>query len=65
MACGRDQGHGRRSSRTLTDVRRSHVGVVLMALVGELGTIVGPVVRAFIIITMQNYLARDRWVRSW
>ena len=31
--------------------------VVLMALVGGLGTIIGPVVGAFIIITMQNYLA--------
>ena len=31
--------------------------VVLMALVGWLGTIIGPVVGAFIIITMQNYLA--------
>ena len=40
-----------------------HVGaamsgeVVLMALVGGLGTIVGPVIGAFIIVTMQNYLA--------
>jgi len=31
--------------------------VVLMALVGGLGTMVGPVVGAFIIVTMQNYLA--------
>ena len=28
-----------------------------MALVGGLGTIIGPVVGAFIIVTMQNYLA--------
>jgi branched-chain amino acid transport system permease protein len=43
---------------TLTDVAASTSGeVVLMALVGGLGTIVGPVVGAFIIITMQNYLA--------
>jgi branched-chain amino acid transport system permease protein len=28
-----------------------------MALVGGLGTIIGPIVGAFIIITMQNYLA--------
>ena len=28
-----------------------------MALVGGLGTITGPIVGAFIIITMQNYLA--------
>ena len=43
---------------TLSDVHWSMSGeVVLMALVGGLGTIVGPVVGAFIIITMQNYLA--------
>ena len=42
----------------LTDVSAAMSGVVvLMALVGGLGTIVGPVVGAFIIITMQNYLA--------
>jgi len=28
-----------------------------MALVGGLGTIIGPVVGAFVIVTMQNYLA--------
>ena len=43
---------------TLTDVAASTSGeVVLMAPVGGLGTIIGPVVGAFIIITMQNYLA--------
>jgi branched-chain amino acid transport system permease protein len=43
---------------TLTDVSAAQSGeVVLMALVGGLGTIVGPIVGAFIIITMQNYLA--------
>jgi branched-chain amino acid transport system permease protein len=43
---------------TLTDVAASTSGeVVLMALVGGLGTIIGPVVGAFIIVTMQNYLA--------
>jgi branched-chain amino acid transport system permease protein len=43
---------------TLTDVSAAMSGeVVLMALVGGLGTIVGPVVGAFIIVTMQNYLA--------
>ncbi|MFO1084990.1 MAG: branched-chain amino acid ABC transporter permease [Reyranellaceae bacterium] len=43
---------------TLTDVSAAMSGeVVLMALVGGLGTIVGPVVGAFVIITMQNYLA--------
>ncbi len=43
---------------TLTDVSAGMSGeVVLMALVGGLGTIVGPVVGAFILVTMQNYLA--------
>jgi branched-chain amino acid transport system permease protein len=43
---------------TLTDVSSAMSGeVVLMALVGGLGTITGPIVGAFIIITMQNYLA--------
>ena len=43
---------------TLTDVSAAMSGeVVLMALVGGLGTIIGPVIGAFIIITMQNYLA--------
>jgi branched-chain amino acid transport system permease protein len=43
---------------TLTDVSAGMSGeVVLMALVGGIGTITGPVVGAFIIVTMQNYLA--------
>jgi branched-chain amino acid transport system permease protein len=43
---------------TLTDVSAAMSGeVVLMALVGGLGTIIGPVAGAFVIITMQNYLA--------
>jgi branched-chain amino acid transport system permease protein len=43
---------------TLTDVSSGMSGeVVLMALVGGLGTIFGPVVGAFVIITMENYLA--------
>lgn len=43
---------------TLTDVGAAMSGeVVLMALVGGLGTIIGPVIGAFIIIAMQNYLA--------
>jgi branched-chain amino acid transport system permease protein len=43
---------------TLTDVAASTSGeVVLMALVGGLGTIIGPVVGAFVIVAMQNYLA--------
>jgi len=42
---------------TLTDVSAAMSGeVVLMALVGGLGTITGPIVGAFIIITMQNSL---------
>jgi branched-chain amino acid transport system permease protein len=43
---------------TLTDVSSGQSGeVVLMALVGGLGTITGPIVGAFTIVTMQNYLA--------
>src|SRR5947199_779512 len=38
-------------------------GVVLMALVGGLGTVFGPVAGAFIVIAMQNYLAQvGQWV---
>ena len=49
---------------TLTDVFWSMAGeVVLMSLVGGLGTLVGPVAGAAIIITMQNYLAEfGAWV---
>ncbi len=49
---------------TLTDVHWSMSGeVVLMTLVGGLGTIFGPVVGAAVIITMQNYLAEfGAWV---
>ena len=37
--------------------------VVLMTLLGGLGTIFGPVVGALIIITMENYLAQlGAWV---
>src|SRR4029078_2223429 len=43
---------------TLTDVSAAMSGeVVLMALVGGLGQIIGAVMGGFIIITMQNYLA--------
>jgi branched-chain amino acid transport system permease protein len=43
---------------TLTDVSAAQSGeVVLMALVGGLGSITGPIVGAFIIVTMQNYFA--------
>ena len=42
---------------SLTDVHWSMSGeVVLMTLVGGLGTVFGPVVGAFIIVAMQNYL---------
>jgi branched-chain amino acid transport system permease protein len=49
---------------SLTDVHWSMSGeVVLMTLVGGLGTLFGPVVGAAIIITMQNYLAQlGAWV---
>jgi len=49
---------------SLTDVHWSMSGeVVLMTLLGGLGTIFGPVVGAAIIITMQNYLAQlGAWV---
>jgi branched-chain amino acid transport system permease protein len=49
---------------TLTDVHWTMSGeVVLMSLVGGLGTIFGPVIGAAVIITMQNYLAEfGAWV---
>ncbi|MBB3897364.1 branched-chain amino acid ABC transporter permease [Roseococcus suduntuyensis] len=49
---------------TLTDVFWTMSGeVVLMSLVGGLGTIFGPVMGAVVIITMQNYLAEfGAWV---
>ncbi len=49
---------------SLTDVHWTMSGeVVLMTLVGGLGTVFGPVVGAFIIIAMQNYLAEfGQWV---
>jgi branched-chain amino acid transport system permease protein len=43
---------------TLTDVSASTSGeVVLMALIGGLGTITGPVVGGFVLVAMQDYLA--------
>jgi branched-chain amino acid transport system permease protein len=43
---------------TLTDVAASTSGeVVLMALIGGLGTITGPVVGGFVLVAMQDYLA--------
>jgi branched-chain amino acid transport system permease protein len=49
---------------SLTDVDWPMSGeVVLMALVGGLGTVFGPVAGAFVIITMQTYLAQvGQWV---
>ena len=49
---------------SLTDVNWPMSGeVVLMALVGGLGTVFGPVIGAFVIIAMQNYLAQvGQWV---
>ena len=49
---------------SLTDVQWQMSGeVVLMTLVGGIGTIFGPMVGAFVIITMQNYLAQiGEWV---
>jgi branched-chain amino acid transport system permease protein len=43
---------------TLTDVHWHTSGeVVLMTLLGGMGTIFGPVVGAFVVVTLQNYLA--------
>ena len=49
---------------SLTDVDWPMSGeVVLMALVGGLGTVFGPVVGAVIVVAMQNYLAQvGQWV---
>jgi len=49
---------------SLTDVHWTMSGeVVLMTLVGGLGTIFGPVVGAFLIVAMENYLASfGQWV---
>jgi branched-chain amino acid transport system permease protein len=49
---------------SLTDVHWSMSGeVILMTLVGGLGTVFGPAVGAFIIVAMQNYLAGfGQWV---
>jgi branched-chain amino acid transport system permease protein len=49
---------------SLTDVQWQMSGeVVLMTLVGGLGTIFGPMVGAFVVITMENYLAQfGSWV---
>ena len=49
---------------SLTDVHWAMSGeVVLITLVGGIGTVLGPVVGAFIVIAMQNYLAEwGEWV---
>ena len=49
---------------SLTDVTWQASGeVVLMTLLGGLGTILGPVVGAIIVVTLQNYLASyGSWV---
>src|SRR5471032_862829 len=49
---------------SLTDVHWSMSGeIVLMTLVGGLGTVFGPVIGAFVIIAMQQYLAGfGQWV---
>lgn len=49
---------------SLTDVHWSMSGeVVLMTLVGGLGTVFGPIVGALVIVSMQNYLASlGAWV---
>ena len=49
---------------SLTDVHWTMSGeVVLMTLVGGLGTVFGPVVGAFVVVAMQNYLAPfGQWV---
>ena len=49
---------------TLTDVHWSMSGeVLLMTLVGGLGTVFGPMIGAGVIVAMQNYLAEmGAWV---
>ena len=49
---------------SLTDVHWSMSGeVVLMTLVGGMGTLFGPVLGAAVIVSMQNYLAQmGAWV---
>jgi branched-chain amino acid transport system permease protein len=49
---------------SLTDVHWTMSGeVVLMTLVGGMGTVFGPIVGALVIVAMQNYLAHlGAWV---
>jgi len=47
----------------LSDIQWQQSGeVVLMTLVGGMGTILGPVVGAFVIVAMQQYLQVGEWV---
>ena len=50
--------------QSLTDVHWSMSGeVVLMTLVGGMGTVFGPIVGALVIVTMETYLAQfGAWV---
>jgi branched-chain amino acid transport system permease protein len=51
------------NAAALSDIQWQMSGeVVLMTLVGGMGTIFGPVVGAFIIVAMQNYLQVGEWV---
>ena len=49
---------------SLTDVTWQASGeVVLMTLLGGLGTVLGPIVGAFVVVALQNYLASyGSWV---
>ena len=51
---------------SLTDVHWTMSGeVVLMTLVGGLGTVFGPMIGAFVIVAMQNYLTvLEQWVSA-
>ena len=61
---GGDQGD-RRAERLADRRRRSQMSgeVVLMTLLGGMGTLYGPVIGAVIVVSMQNYLAQyGEWV---
>jgi branched-chain amino acid transport system permease protein len=47
---------------SLTDVQWQMSGeVVLMTLLGGMGTILGPIVGAFLVILLQNFLSGSQW----